>query len=80
MEKNKDNILYDFNDMIKNSWTYNKMTEDEQNAWFEKVINTERTQNSLKGTYNQRWNILQALYGAYLIGIGYDNFSWREDK
>ena len=81
--KNKDNVLYDFNDMIKNSWTYEKMTEDEQNNWFEKVVNNVRTEKCLKGTYIQRWEILQAMYNAYLVGIGYTDFNWRcndEDK
>lgn len=79
MEKNKDNILYDFNDMIKYSWTYERMTQTEKDNWNVVLFST-RTANAIKGTYNQRWNILQALYGAYLIGIGYDNFSWRENK
>ena len=61
------------------SWTYDKMTQTEKDKWNVVLFST-RTANAIKGTYNQRWNILQALYGAYLIGIGYDNFSWRENK
>ena len=55
------------------------MTQTEKDKWNVVLFST-RTANAIKGTYNQRWNILQALYGAYLIGIGYDNFSWRENK
>lgn len=78
MEKNKENVLYDFEEMIEKSWTYGKMTETERKNWKD-VLYSVRTKNALKGTYIQRWEILQAIYGAYLIGIGYDNFNWRED-
>lgn len=77
--KNKDNVIFDFNEMIKNSWTYDKMTQKEKETW-ESVLTSVRTNNALKGNYNQRWSILQAIYGAYLYGIGYSDFSWREDK
>lgn len=79
MEMNKDNVLVNFEEMIRNSWTYGKMTQKEKENW-EHVLYHNMTNNCLKGNYKQRWCILQAIYYAYLIGIGYDNFNWREDK
>ena len=77
MEKEK--ALYDFKVMIEKSWTYEKMTREEKDNW-ERVLNDVRTITCLKGNYNTRWNILQALYMSYLIGIGYDSFNWRESE
>lgn len=77
MEKEK--ALYDFKVMIEQSWTYEKMTREEKDNW-ERVLNDIRTITCLKGNYDTRWNILQALYMSYLIGIGYDSFNWREEK
>ena len=76
---NKEKALWDFKEMIKKSWTYGKMTSEEKKTW-EKVLFSTRTKNSLKGNYNTRWEILQAIYGAYLLGIGYNNFNWRESE
>lgn len=77
---NKENVIYEFNNMIKNSWTYEKMTTKEKLVWNNDVLGSVRTNNALKGNYNQRWNILQAIYGAYLYGIGYDDFNWRDES
>ena len=77
MEKEK--ALYDFKVMIEKSWTYEKMTREEKDNW-ERVLNDVRTITCLKGNYDTRWNILQALYMSYLIGIGYDSFNWRESE
>ena len=77
MEKEK--ALYDFKVMIEKSWTYEKMTREEKDNW-ERVLNDIRTITCLKGNYNTRWNILQAIYMSYLIGIGYDSFNWRESE
>lgn len=77
MVKDKNRVMSDFDDMIKNSWTYDKMTKEEKDKWVD-VFTSVRTCDAINGTYEQRWKILQAIYGAYLNGIGYDNFSWRE--
>lgn len=79
MEKNKEMVLSDFIVMIKNSWTYDKMTYKEKDRLLE-MLDSHMTRKALKGTYDNRWSVLQAIYHAYLIGIGYDNFNWREDN
>lgn len=77
MNKNKENTLQDFYNMILNSWTYNKLTKEEIDK-FDELMEHTRTQDALKGTYNQRWEILQAIYGAFLYGCGYNGPEWRE--
>lgn len=74
----KDEALDKFKNMIIESWTYNKMTKKEQTK-FLKILQEERTQKALKGNFNHRWSILQAIYGTYLYGLGYENFNWREE-
>lgn len=78
MNKNKENTLQDFYNMILNSWTYNKLTKEEINK-FDELMEHTRTQDALKGTYNQRWEILQAIYGAFLYGCGYNGPRWRDE-
>ena len=78
--RNKDNVIFDFNEMIFKSWTFEKMTKKEQDKWCIDIISDIRTKDALKGNYNQRWEILQAIYHAYLIGIGYSGYGWREDN
>lgn len=77
MEKEK--VFVEFKEMIINSWTYNRMTNEEQNKFFEHLT-WERAQKIIKGTYAQRWNILNELYHCYLLGLGYDGFNWREKQ
>lgn len=75
--KNKELAIYDFKEMIQKSWTYEKFTEKEKENWEMLLINN-RTLTCLKGDYNTRWCILQAIYYSYLIGLGYTDFNWRE--
>lgn len=78
MEKQKELSLVDFVGMIEKSWTYDKLTKEEREQFY-LTFNSERIREALKGTYIQRWNILQAIYYAFLAGIGYDGCTWREE-
>lgn len=72
--KNKESAYTDFIQMIEASWTYGRLTDAERG----------RLENTLKyprlfGSYNQRWETLQALYHAFIMALGYDNnFKWRD--
>ena len=79
MERTKENATRDYIDAIRKSWTYARMTEDEQKRC-EAMIYSNVTQNAVKGAYLQRWDALQAVYSAFLDGIGYDGPFWREPK
>ena len=77
-EQIKENVQYDYVNMIKKSWTYGKLTEKERNKLIE-MIYSKRTENCLKGTYKQRWEILQIIYESFLMGLNYEPIGWRED-
>lgn len=79
MEKEKTKALENFYNMILNSWTYKKLTKEEKNK-FDELMEHTRTQEALKGTYKQRWEILQAIYGAFLYGCGYNGYNWRSEE
>lgn len=80
MEKIKENAKKDFIEMIKKSWTYEKLTKEEKDnlaiVFFEDV----RLEKALKGSYNHRWDILQIVYSSFLKGCGYTDFNWREEN
>ena len=73
----KEKVIQNFNNMIKRSWTYNRLTEKEKEKWNE-TINHTRSLEIIKGTAKQRWNILNGLYFAFLNGCGYNSYNCRE--
>lgn len=77
MEKIKENAKNDFIEMIQNSWTYNRLTENEKEN-LKDVFNSIRADNILKGTYKQRWEILNGIYFSFLQALNYKPVGWRE--
>lgn len=75
----KENVLQDFKKMIYDSWTYEKLTNFERQQ-LEKTFESVQLNNVLKGTLKQRWAVLHATYNAFLMGVGYTDFNWRDDK
>ena len=71
--REKENALQEYFNMIKESWTFNRMTEKEK----ERVFDALRFAK-LKGTFFQRWEQLQAVYYGFLLGLGYTSTGWRE--
>ena len=76
MNKSKEQAQADYIAMIRNSWTFQRMTQEEQ----EKAINALHCPDMLQGSYRQRWYTLEAVYRAFLLGIGYDGADWREPE
>lgn len=74
--KDKNEALKDYKKMIVNSWTYERMTKEEKQRLFEMFDNVQ-TAEALKGSYSQRWEVLQALYNSFLLALGYC-WNWRE--
>ena len=67
---------------MKESWTYGRMT-DEEKAEVEAVLRDEYTlaETAIVGSFKQRWRVCNAIYHAYLMGLGYrNNPNWREGK
>ena len=79
MKYRKEEAKTNFIKMIKSSWSYDKLTEEEKNRLLD-LINSKRTEYCLKGTYFQRWQILQAIYYSFLMALDYKPIGWREKE
>jgi hypothetical protein len=79
MARDKESTFCEFVEMIKKSWTWTRLTESERVSCMDAFCFTEE-QNILKGNFDQRWRILQAVYNAFLSGIGYQPIGWREKE
>ena len=77
--KNKEEAKKDFIVMTQKSWTYERMTEEEK-IRFDELFSENSVNAALKGSYLIRWRILQAIFSAYLKGIGYTGWQWRYEK
>lgn len=73
----KEKCLDNFKEMIKKSWTYEKLTDDERKH-LEETLNCVATKSVLKGNYLQRWRILQAIYTSFIMALNYEPLGWRE--
>ena len=78
--KNKEDAVKDFANMIRNSWTYGRMTKEEQAKVIDLLFWDTPCVKAIKGSYLDRWRTCQAIYSAYLSGIGYTPYGWREDS
>ena len=73
----KEKVIENFNNMIIKSWTYARLTSAEKDQW-KRTLESAPLKVAVKGTYKQRWNILNGIYTAFLYGCGYTDFKWRE--
>lgn len=76
--KKEDALNYYIN-IVKESWTYEKLTDAEKQKIVE-ILTSIRTQNALKGNYKQRIDVLSAIYSAFLASLDYKPIGWREEK
>ena len=77
--KAKENAYTDWFEMIFNSWTWGKLTDDERTAFVDQMDSWCNWRGLLIGTYTQRCEILNEMYYMYLLGIGYKPSGWREN-
>ena len=77
MKKNKEEAIKLYIDMIKKSWTYDKLTDDEK-ARLNYVFKWSEEQGLIKGSFKDRWDTLQVLYTSYITALGYSPLGWRE--
>ena len=78
MQHNKNEAINLYIDMIQKSWTYQRLTEEEKTRLMD-TINWGEQQGIIKGTFKQRWDILQLMYHSYLNALDYKPIGWRED-
>ena len=76
--KDKEDAVNNYIKMIKESWTYARLTDDEKKALLDTIEWGER-QGLIKGNFNQRWNTLQLMYHAFVNALGYKPSGWRGD-
>lgn len=81
LPKTKDNAFLKFIEMITESWTYEKLTEEEQKHLLD-TFEQENIIGNIKGDFNQRWNIMQAMYSCFLSALNYadDPIKWRQKE
>ena len=77
MNKNKEDAVFDFVNMISKSWTWSKLSTREQER-FGEILEHPCTSVVIKGNYKQRWEACEALYHTFLEGLGYTPLDWRE--
>ena len=77
--KAKENAYADWFEMIFNSWTWEKLTDDERAVFVDQMDSWCNYRGLLIGTYKQRWEILNEMYHVYLLGVGYKPIGWREN-
>ena len=75
-ERTKENAIYNYMVMIKNSWTWERLTDQERVAFID-TVNFAQTRG-IRGTYEQRWEILNLMYRTLLNTLGYSPIGWRE--
>ena len=72
-------IIYKTKKIYENSWTYNKLTKEEKET-FNHIFASEELKNNLSGTEKQMIQTLNIIYSAFLAGVGYNGFNWRETE
>ena len=76
---NKETAIKDYLAMIKQSWTWSKLTEEEKECFENFLASHPMVESGVRGNYSQRWTVLDAIYHAFLLGCGYRNqVDWRD--
>ncbi len=78
MKISKDDAFDMFVEMVKESWTYEKLNEQEKQNLYTTL---EHAKNKIKGNLKQRNETLDLIYLAFLNALGYceNVVNWRDD-
>lgn len=80
MAKNGKDVEFDIAMYVENlskaSWYYELLTDDEIKR-FKNVLNMK--QDCIKGSDCMKWDIMNAMYGAFIQGIGIDELERRKN-
>ena len=77
--KDKNLAQQEWLDMIKKSWTWAKLSAEEQEQ-FLGLLEHACSRVVIKGDYEQRWDACEALYFTFINALGYDPLHWRESQ
>lgn len=74
----KENALLHYLAMTCRSWTFGRMTKKERERCVQTFLDSSR-RGLIRGDFRARWNTMQAIYGAFLSALGYDDDpgDWR---
>lgn len=75
--RTKEQAKQDWLTMIKGSWTWARLTENERKT-FSDLLEHPCSAVVIRGNYDQRWEACEALYHTFLEGLGYTPLDWRE--
>ena len=64
-----------FQNIIKKSWTWQKLTQEEQQRFIDMDVF-----DKIKGTDKQRIEWLNTIYTAFLSALDYKPIGWREEN
>lgn len=78
MNKTKESALSDWMEMIRHSWTWERLTEEERKRFCSLLSHPGCFH--LRGSYMQRWDYLQDVYFAFLTALEYKPIGWRETE
>jgi hypothetical protein len=76
MKKEKEQATPDFIEFMQKSWTYSRLTDVEQQRVTKAIYNAGCF---VAGDYWKRFQCLDAVYYAFLLGVGYTATGWREE-
>lgn len=76
--KDKNLAKQEYIEMIKQSWTWAKLTEKEREK-FLGLLEHPCSAVVIKGSYKDRWEACEALYHTFLDALGYAPLHWREE-
>lgn len=79
MKKDKDNAALDFYEMIQKSWTWERLTKEEQKR-FRRRLESFDCYGRIKGSYETRYEHCHQLYQMFLEALCYDPLHWREPE
>ena len=64
-----------FQNVIKNSWTWNRLTEEERKRFIDMNVF-----DRIKGNDKTRVEWLNTIYHSFLCALGYEAIGWRETE
>lgn len=74
--KNKEAATTDYIEMIKGSWTWDRLSTFERRAFLKSIEGAENLKQ-IHGNYEQRWMICEAMYTTFLNALCYAPTGWR---
>ncbi len=77
--KDKNLAKQNYIEMIKESWTWAKLTQEERQTFLD-LLEHPQGKRVIKGSYQERYEACDCLYYAFLCGLGYSKnpCKWRE--